>query len=65
MTYTAHVGPRLLTEWKFEAYGWLYAVGYIRPQGTGPRAERLARQVLDTWEWIPPGAGVAPPDART
>jgi hypothetical protein len=56
VTYTVRIGDQLLTEWKFEAYGWLYTVGYLRPPGTPDEAGQLAMRVLGTWQWLAPTA---------
>jgi hypothetical protein len=42
-----------LIEWKFAHAGWLYGAGaLVRKSDNERKAERRARDVLSTWQWL-------------
>lgn len=52
-------GRRVVTEWKFEKDGWLFAVG-VRHDQDDEAALIRAGESLATWTWTDPPAGVQP-----
>lgn len=48
---TSRVGPSLLTDHYVERDGWVHAIGYLRPEGSGDVDRAVVDAILASWEW--------------
>ena len=51
LAVTSRVGARLLTDHYVERDGWIYAVGYLRPEASGDADRAVVDGILASWQW--------------
>lgn len=51
LAVTTRVGVNLLTDHYVERDGWIYAVGYLRPEAGGDADRAVVDAILASWQW--------------